>query len=131
MSVSVALAVILCSCNNKEALVPGTWTSTSFTVTLNPDKTWKGSKTGVTMAGTWRVDGDDVIMTPETVLGQPIASVKGQMKQMADQRGGQSKSFFDDIDKPDVMKLSDDGKTMTTDKAKDTNSGPGMTFTKK
>lgn len=110
--------------------MPGTWTSASVTVTAKADKTFSGTMGPIAVAGKWKMDGDDVVFTPDTVGGQPIATVKAQLETMA-AKMPQLKTQADDLDKPNVMKLSDDGKSMTTDKAKDTNSGPSTTLTKK
>lgn len=123
------VVIFLGGCKNREAIVPGTWKSQTLTVQAKADKTWTAQMGVLNITGSWKLDGDDAVFTPETVQGKPVAQVKAALESKLSSVP-QIKQMADDIDKPNIMTISDDGKTMTTDKAKDKNSGPGMTLTK-
>lgn len=129
---ALALTCPMIGCKpNLESQVPGTWTGArDVSITFKSDKTYTGQAMGLTETGTWAIDKGDLVVTPLTFAGKPIEEVK---KLMAARLSGQSaaaKNLVDDIDKPMITTLSADGKTMTTDKSRDTNSGPGVTLTK-
>jgi hypothetical protein len=113
--------------------VVGTWSSsgTSAVFTITPDHKWSMPFTQrTTMTGTWTYDGNDVTLTPVAANGRPVAEVKKFMESKADKYGGDARKMADDLDKPNVFTLSADGSTLTTDKSKDRNSGPGFTLQK-
>jgi hypothetical protein len=128
---ALALVVVLCSgCKNKEAAVPGNWKDDKGnTVSLKEDKTFTAKASVLSVAGTWKMDGDDVVMTLQTLNGQTVDKMKPLLESMAASNPG-VKKFADNLDKPSFFKLADDGKSMTTDTAKDTNGQPSQTLTK-
>lgn len=130
----VAATAILVGCKNQEAAVVGAWqVSPGSTVTFAADKSFTAAINGINIVGTWKIDAGDVVATPTTVNGVPVAQAKSRLSAAANRAGSTAsmiQQMADDIDKPNYMKLSADGKTMTTDKARDKNSGPPMTMTK-
>ena len=78
--------------------------------------------------------GDDVTLTPATLAGRPVAEVKAMAQKslasLTPAQRAQAEPFIKDMDTPNVLTLSADGKTLATNKAKDKNAGPGMTLTK-
>jgi hypothetical protein len=62
-----------------------------------------------------------------------VAEVKKKMEELASRLGSRSTvtaRIAEDIDKPDYLTLSDDGKSLTTDKARKAN-GVETTLTKR
>lgn len=101
-----------------------------MTLTANEDKSFKSSMGPMSIDGTWAVEGSDATFTPKNLNGKPIADLKAQFMKAPGAVPAQAKQFVEDMDKPSVMTLSEDGKSMTTNKAKDKNAGPDMTLTK-
>ena len=130
LSLGFLLAVSVCGCSPHEALVPGRWSVEGLTLDAKDDHTYVVHEGEYKPSGTWSIDGDDVTFTPTAVNGQEISIFKGFLEKKVVGRGEEAKEFADYIDTPNVFKLASDGKTMTTDKAKDTNPGPGATLTK-
>lgn len=134
-STAVPLVLILLlglsGCKNKESMVPGTWSGgQGDTIEVKADKSWSAALPGgVTAEGTWSFDGKDVTITPIKLAGKPVAEMKRLMEASSAAAGPDMKKQIDDADKPDILTLSDDGKTLTTDKDKDKNSKP-ITLTK-
>lgn len=127
----VVLALVGCK-GGREKDVVGTWSMPQMTVTATEDKNFKSAVGPLTLEGTWSVDGNDVTFQPKTMMGKPIAEVKAKLSgnPALAASGAQGAQFVNDMDKPNVMTLSDDGKSMTTNKEKDKNSGPPATLTK-
>jgi len=120
---------------NLEASVPGTWkyTTAKASVTFKSDKTFSQDMGfGITATGTWTIDNGDLVMTPLMIGTKTIAEAKKAAVALAKRLGTskQAQDFADDLDKPNIMTISADGKSMTTDKTRDTNSGPSQTLTK-
>lgn len=133
------LVLTLVGCKgNREKEVVGTWKAGQGTVTITEAKTFTTAvKTAVgemKLEGPWTMEGNDITLSPKTLNGRSIADLKPQIQKTlpmipADKRA-QAESFVKDLDTPNVLTLSDDGKTLTTNKEKDKNSGPAMTLTK-
>lgn len=119
---------------SREKDVVGNWTSAAQTVTVEEAKTFKSAIGPMTLDGTWTIEGDDLTLTPKNMNGKPIAELKAQMQKsiaaIPVAQRAQVEGFVKDIDTPNVMTLSADGKSLTTNKAKDKNTGPGTTLTK-
>jgi hypothetical protein len=127
----VVAVLAACGCDPKVALVPGTWNFDGGSLQVNPDGTWTTTiAEEFHLAGTWRLDSDDVTLTPTTVNGQDVETFKGFLKQKEASRGDAARQFAEDIDKPDTYTLSADGKTMTIDRSMDINTGAVTTLTK-
>ncbi len=127
----VVLALVGCK-GSREKDVVGTWSMPQMTVTATEDKNFKSTIGPLTLEGTWSVEGNDVTFQPKTMMGKSISEVKSKLlnNPALAASGAQGAQFVKDMDKPNVMTLSDDGKSMATNKAKDTNSGPPVTLTK-
>lgn len=138
--VLILLPLLVTGCKGKESTIPGNWSSKSgITYKIKADKTWSMTvpvakkPTGMVFAGTWTYDGTDVTLQPVTVAGKSVAEAKQRLQAFATKVGSSrpmAQTFADDIDKPDILSLSDDGKTLTSDKAKDKNK-ESITLTKK
>lgn len=125
------VSLALCGCKgSREKEAVGTWTASGASMTVAADKTFKNDVGPLVFEGVWSIDKDDVTFTPKTINGKTIEEVKAKIGPVASRFPEQAKQFLADIDKPNVMLLSADGKSMTTDKSKDTNAGPATTFTK-
>ena len=129
-AIVVLTSLFAIGCKNKESMVPGTWKTPSGSCIAKEDKTFTFSVGPLTETGTWKMDGDDVVLTPLIVNGKTVQSIKQNAMARYSSLSEKARQVLDDLDKPDVLNLSDDGKTMTTDKAKDKNSGPPVTLTK-
>lgn len=127
----IVLAFVALGCKgSREKDVVGTWTGSNITVTATEDKKFTSTVNSMLkIDGTWAVDGNDVTFTPTSMAGKPIAEVKSAMAASA-KSNPQAKQFVDNIDTPNIMTLTDDGKSMSTNKEKDKNPGPAMTLTK-
>ena len=80
--------------------------------------------------GTWKLEGDVVTETVTTMNGVSPSELKSRMQARFPNPPAQIKKVMDDLDKPNVYKLSSDSKSMTTDPSRDKNSGPAVTWTK-
>ena len=121
--ITVILAV---SCRpDKAALIPGVWKGKGEdTFTLKADNTYTRPITGTTTeAGTWRIDKGDLVITPVTLGGKSISDIKAKYFARHQDKAPSAKvqMFLDDLSKPEMLTLSDDGRTATTDKSRDTN----------
>lgn len=127
----IALALTSVGCKgNRDKDVVGTWKAANLSMTATEDKKFTSTVNSMLkIDGTWSAEGNDVTFTPTTMMGKPISEVKAKMQTLAS-RNPQAKEFVDNIDTPNIMTLSDDGKSMTTNKTKDKNPGGGMTLTK-
>ncbi len=98
------------------------------------DKSYRGQISLLTLEGTWAMDGDDVTLTRTRVNGKPVAEIKAQLQRslaaVPAARRRPIDAMVNDLDKPSVLTLSADGKTLTTNKAKDKSQGQGITLTK-
>jgi hypothetical protein len=129
----VALALI--GCKSRESQLAGKWSNGNATVlTLSPDKTFSMPVYGSAVAtGAWSFDGADVTLTTKAIGGKPIEEVKSRFQDLASRLGSKGtavRAVADDLDKPNVFKLSEDGKTLTTDRSVDKNHQPMPTLTK-
>jgi len=124
--------VVLVGCKgSREKDVVGTWTAPQISITVTEDKKFTSTMGGqAKLDGTWAIEGNDVTFTPVTMMGQPVAEVKAKLAPLAASMSADQKKGVDSLDKPNVVTLSDDGKTMTTNQEKDKNGGPTMTLTK-
>ena len=127
------LALFGCK-GSRESEVAGDWKSAAQTMTIDPAKTFKAQMGPMNVDGTWTMEGGDVTLVPKNLNGKPVAELKTQLqKSLAAVPAAQKKeveAFIKDIDTPNILTLSEDGKTLTTNKEKDKNAGPGMTLTK-
>jgi hypothetical protein len=129
----LVLALVGCK-GSREKDVVGSWSDASQRITIEEAKTFKATMGPMSVDGTWTFEGNDITMTPKTLNGKSIAEIKPQLQKSlssvpAAQRA-QAKGFIDSIDLPNIYTLSEDGKTLTTNKEKDKNPGPGATLTK-
>jgi hypothetical protein len=129
------LCMFLLGCKpNLEARIPGSWKlAGGHVVTLAADKTCSQDMGGgFAVTGTWKIDGGDLVMTPEMIGGKPVSELKAQAisRVRSKPMTPKIKEFIDDMDKPNILKLSEDGKTLNTDKARDTNSGVPWALTR-
>jgi hypothetical protein len=121
IALAALTAVVLCACGNKESGtggIAGTWKGDGSSVTnptaksmveamsldLKTDKTFSASM-GISMAGTWSETGKTVNLKLTKIAGNDIA----ELHKVA----AQEKNATDDFDKPIVLELSPDGKTLT------------------
>ncbi|RYG46384.1 hypothetical protein EON79_10300 [bacterium] len=126
-----ALGVLAVGCSNPEANIPGTWSAQGGSVTFAKEKTWSASMGAIQAEGTWKMEGEDVILATTKVAGKTVAEIKDQiMKVPGAASNPQVKEMMSKIDQPSYYKVAADGKTMTTDKAKDKSGTPEVTLTK-
>ncbi|RYG36255.1 hypothetical protein EON81_10325 [bacterium] len=126
--------IFLAGCSGgSESKVPGTWTGPQgMTMTFVKEKTWNAEMNGMKVSGTWEMEGDDVAFKTTNFNGQTAAEIKAQMMKMPGaMTNPQIKGAIDSLEKVNYYKVAADGKTMKTDKAKDTGSAPEVTLTKK
>ena len=129
------LLLVLVGCKgSREKEFIGTWNTQNAATTLTEDKKFTTTIGGLSLEGTWTFEGDDATLTPATVAGKPVAEVKSTMQgalgRLPAAQQAMAKGFVEAIDTPNVLTLSADGKTLVTNKAKDKNPGPAMTWTK-
>lgn len=155
----LAAAAIAMGCKSQEAQVVGTWANPNADVRFTPEKNFQWTNGGINFIGTWKIDDDDVVMTRTKYHGIAITQVKGLISAAADRAGYEAlvarqaadddkadyvksaaadkanleatelRELVEDLDKPIYMKLSASGKSMTTDRARDKNSGSPQTLT--
>lgn len=126
---------VLIGCKgSREKEIVGTWNGASGPTTISEDKKFTTSTGFFNVEGTWTMEGDDATLTPKTVGGKSIAEVQQKARALMDRfpanQRPDTEAFIKDLETPNVLTLSADGKTLTTNKSKDKNSGPGMTLTK-
>ncbi|RYG21848.1 hypothetical protein EON82_18150 [bacterium] len=127
--------VALAGCKgSREKEVVGTWNGAQSKVTIAEAKTFSGSMGPMTLDGTWTMEGNDITLTPKNLNGKSIAEIKPQIEKNlnlipAAQRK-EAEAFVKNLDTPNILTLSEDGKSLTTNKEKDKNPGPAMTLTK-
>jgi hypothetical protein len=111
------LLLALVGCNKDRTKdVIGTWSGgPGGTVTFTEDRKVNVQAGRDNVTGSWRLAGDKVIVTPETVQGKPIAEFKKQVQGMAANLPANMRAKIDEIDKPKTSTLSSDGKTMTSE----------------
>jgi hypothetical protein len=128
----LSLGLLLAGCKNKETQAVGNWTTPDgTTLNLAADKKWAGQSGPIAFTGTWKMDGDDVVVTALTMGGKPIAEVKANLQRANNLiRRPEGKKLYDSLDKPDYYTLAADGKTMTTNKAKAFDPTASFVFTK-
>jgi hypothetical protein len=120
-----AIAVIVSGCKGKEAMVPGTWKGMGATFIAKDEHTFTGSDGTMTFAGTWKVTGDDVTFTETTYNGMPVEKVKEMLDAHSENMPKRAKDYIEDLDRPNILRISDDGKYMLTDASKDRNISDG------
>lgn len=109
------LALIGCSKDRTKDLV-GTWNGgAGGSITFTEDGKVNTQAGPANITGSWKLAGDKVTVTPETVQGKPIAEFKKQLQGMAAQLPADMRSKINDMDKPQSSTLSADGKTLTSD----------------
>jgi hypothetical protein len=135
LAIVLLFSLCLIGCKpNQESLIPGTWKDTQgHGISFAVDKTYTHDLgSGFKEDGTWKIDAGDLVMTPVTLGGKPVADVKARAltRQRSKPMTQGIKNMIDDMDKPNFFKIGDDGMTMRTDKARDTNSGDPWVLTK-
>ena len=122
---------MLLGCKGKEAAYVGSWKGTNgAVVNILSDKTFNGDVGPVKVSGHWTLDGADIIMQPDLINGKSPATIKKESQSKMGSLTAEAKQFIEDLDKPDIMKLSADGKSLEPDKAKDKNANASDTLTK-
>jgi hypothetical protein len=111
----LVLALLGCSKDRTKDVV-GTWSGgQGGNLTFSEDGKVKMQVGQFTADGSWKLAGDKVTVTTETVQGQPIATVKKQAQAMAGRLPAEYRKQIDNMDQPKTSTLSSDGKTMTSD----------------
>jgi hypothetical protein len=113
----------------------GVWASPrGMRVTVAEGGSYQTATGRITSSGAWRIEGDDVVFTPATLNGRPVADLRGRLAQrigsLSAVRRPLAEKILHDLDLPNYETLSGDGKSLTTDRAKDTNTTPWPTLTK-
>ena len=135
-SLLFATIFILIGCKgNREKEAAGSWTSAKgMKITLTEDKSFTTTSGRITTVGTWSMTGDDVTFVETTINGKPVSQVKTGLENILNRLPAARRTVVEkiltDMGKPNVLALSADGKTLTTDKAKDTNVDPWSPLTK-
>lgn len=97
----------------------GTWTDAQGAqAVFTEDHLAQSQVKSLTIEATWSVGGDSVVITPKTLNGRAVAELKARALPRMASLSPQARQVVEDLDKPDYMLLSSDGKTITTDKSK-------------
>lgn len=132
----IALSLPLAGCRGGlDKKVVGEWTSQEgLKLSVAEDKTYRMDSGPIKGTGAWRVEGEDVVFILSTINGKPVPEIKSRlaarMGSLPVARRAFAQELLQNIDRPNVLKLSGDGKTLTTDRAKDTNTSPWTPLTK-
>ncbi len=128
------LAVAGCK-GGREGEVPGTWVSQrKLRLVVLDDKSFESIIGALSTKGTWAIEGNDVTFTSTSFNGKSNSEFRAAVTRNLPRQDARKlalvQMFLKDMDKPHVLTLSADGKTLTTNKAKDTNTGGWSTLTK-
>lgn len=113
-----------------EKAVLGTWHAQGTSVVVKSDKSWIWTQGTVKFDGTWAFDKGDFVMTPLHMNGQAVGALKKKILANRKKMSAGLVAMAHDLDLPNFLKLSPNGKMMKTDKARDKNSGPPLILTK-
>jgi hypothetical protein len=134
LDMPLALMLLVASgCHAPEANLAGTWKSgEGMMLHMYADHKWSiDMPNDTTFEGSWMLDGQDVILQTRRAAGLPVEQAKEKlMKAAIRKNSAKVKSLAERIDKPSILLLSGDGKSMSTDKAKDPKSGDPETYHK-
>ena len=122
-----AFGLVVCGCSDPAAKVVGTWTGRQGSaITFAKEKTWSAQQGMVKVDGDWKLDGDQVTMTPTKVNGESLADFKAKaMKNPMVAANPMAKQMMDKIGDPSTFKMDADGKTLTGSQG-----GQSVTLTK-
>ena len=115
--------------------IVGTWVSKQgMKIVVAEDRTYQTEGSPVKTVGTWQMDGAYFIFTPKTVNGKSMAEVKTRLQNYTTRAPAARRPLLEkiihDVELPNVLSVSADGKTLTTDKARDRNESGWTTLTK-
>lgn len=98
------------------------------------DRSFEAVVGALNTKGTWAMEGSDVTLTGATTNGKPNsefrATVTRNLPRLDSKKRALVELYLKDMDKPNVLTLSSDGKKLTTNKAKDKNADGWSTLTK-